>query len=396
MTAILPATFRTDATATRSRRDEPRDGSEGSPFASTLAAQDRRTAPAHEARTGGSGRTESSADRKPRTADAPGNHREPNRGAAGGRPEQTDSRPGAGTAAVRAAAGAEAALHGGTAAAAAASRAAGAAGGDLAAALAVEEAATATATAATKAAPVPAPPPGAPETAAAAAADAAVVDAAVDAGTTMDGGTSAAAARSESATPPAPSAGTGGQAPGQGGEGASAGGPDGGAPAQAVGGRAGAAPGSANDLANLAVRTANAAGDDLRIEDGSEASVPESVRRQVVARLAGELAGPGGKGSLRLQLTPPQLGKVDVSFERHGQELHLTFRVESAEAARALRDGAHELTAALLDKQAGWDRVKVDVEREEPEKHDDGRDDRRGRDGRRDRDERDGEEGARR
>ncbi|MBK7702036.1 MAG: flagellar hook-length control protein FliK [bacterium] len=123
--------------------------------------------------------------------------------------------------------------------------------------------------------------------------------------------------------------------------------------------------------------------------------MPASVRRQVVARLAGELPGLGGKGVLRLQLTPPQLGRVEVSFERVGQELQLTFRVETAEAARALREGAHELTAALLDKQAGWDRVKVDVEREEPEEHDDGRDDHRGRDGRRDRDERDGEEGAR-
>jgi len=392
VTSILPATFRADAPAARSRRDERRDGSEGSPFASTLAAQDRRTAPAHEARTDGNTRVGENATRNPQAAGAAGERRDATRDAEGGgksaaaRPEQTDSRPGAGTAAVRAAAGAAAAHQGAAAGAVAASRVSGAAGGDLAAPLAVEETATATAPAEAKAAPLPAPQPG--------AADPAVADATVETAPTT-GDRTTTAAQVEATTPPTTHAGNSGQGAGQGGEGAPAGQPAAATPAQAVGVRTGAAPGSAAGIANLAVRTANAAGGDIRIEDGSEASVPESVRRQVVARLAGELAGPGGKGALRLQLTPPQLGKVDVSFERHGQELHLTFRVESAEAAKALRDGAHELTAALLDKPAGWDRVKVDVEREEPGKHDDGRDDRRGRDGRRDRDERDGEEGAR-
>ncbi|MDO9172622.1 MAG: hypothetical protein Q7W29_12420, partial [bacterium] len=101
MTSILPATFRADAPAARSRRDERRDGSEGSPFASTLAAQDRRTAPAHEARSGGSSRAGESADRNPQASGARGERRDPTRAAAGGdkaaagRPEQTDSRPGA-------------------------------------------------------------------------------------------------------------------------------------------------------------------------------------------------------------------------------------------------------------------------------------------------------------
>lgn len=93
----------------------------------------------------------------------------------------------------------------------------------------------------------------------------------------------------------------------------------------------------------------------------------QQIRAQVVGQLAGRLGGLGGKGSLRLTLTPPELGRVDIRFTRDGDKLQLHFRVESAAAARALQDGSGHLQELLLNRNGHWQQIDVTVERKEDE-----------------------------
>ncbi len=96
------------------------------------------------------------------------------------------------------------------------------------------------------------------------------------------------------------------------------------------------------------------------------AQVPaEEIRAQVAAQLAGKLGGLGGKGQLKFELTPPELGRVEIRFTREGDHLHLQFRVESAAAARALMDGAGPLQELLLGRNDHWTRIDIDVEQDE-------------------------------
>ena len=106
----------------------------------------------------------------------------------------------------------------------------------------------------------------------------------------------------------------------------------------------------------------------------SEAAQPEAaaqlsqqVRTQIATQLAGKLGGLGGKGSLRLTLTPPELGRVEIRFTRNGTRLQLTFHVESAVAARALQDGAGHLQEMLLGGNSSWQQIDVTVEQDEDE-----------------------------
>ncbi len=96
----------------------------------------------------------------------------------------------------------------------------------------------------------------------------------------------------------------------------------------------------------------------------ASAQISQQVRAQVLSQMAGRLGGLGGKGSLRLSLTPPELGRVEVRFTRDAGRLSLTFRVESAVAARALQDGAGQLQELLLGQNSSWQQVEIAVERE--------------------------------
>ncbi|MBU0742407.1 flagellar hook-length control protein FliK [bacterium] len=118
------------------------------------------------------------------------------------------------------------------------------------------------------------------------------------------------------------------------------------------------------------------------------AQLAEQVRAQVVTQLAGKLGGLGGKGSLRLTLSPPELGRVEIRFTRVGARLQLTFQVESAAAARALQDGTGHLQELLLGSKSPWQQIEVVVVREDDEAEE--QDEKgRGRRSRRDDEERD-------
>jgi len=93
----------------------------------------------------------------------------------------------------------------------------------------------------------------------------------------------------------------------------------------------------------------------------------QQIRAQVVGQLTGRLGGLGGKGSLKLTLTPPELGRVEIRFTRTGDKLQLHFRVESASAARALQNGAGHLQELLLSRNGHWQQIDVTVERKENE-----------------------------
>ena len=128
--------------------------------------------------------------------------------------------------------------------------------------------------------------------------------------------------------------------------------------------------------------------------DGA-ADAEAAVRRQVSAQLADNAAAIADKGTLRLHLSPPELGKVEVTFVREGRELRVEFHAESETAARALKDGRSELNTALMHKGGDWDRVKISVTHEEDADHEEGGRDRDGKDGRHDRREGQDQEGAR-
>jgi len=99
----------------------------------------------------------------------------------------------------------------------------------------------------------------------------------------------------------------------------------------------------------------------------ADPELTRQVRSQVLGQLTGKLGSLGGKGSLRLMLSPPELGRLEIRFTREGNNLHLTFRVESAAAARALQDGAGQLQETLLGAKSTWQQVEISVEQEEDE-----------------------------
>jgi flagellar hook-length control protein FliK len=96
---------------------------------------------------------------------------------------------------------------------------------------------------------------------------------------------------------------------------------------------------------------------------GAAGSLPATVSRQVTIQLlkhAGDATAPGGR--LTLRLDPPQLGRVEVSFEPQGNRLVVTLTAQTPEAERALRSGAGELQHALAGAGGKWQDVQVKIE----------------------------------
>jgi flagellar hook-length control protein FliK len=107
------------------------------------------------------------------------------------------------------------------------------------------------------------------------------------------------------------------------------------------------------------------------------------VQRQVAVQLLRQEAALTESGRVTLRLDPPELGRVEVTLERRGEQLTVTFAAETATAERALRDGTHELAQILTVRGGRWQDVQVRVADRDDEAAPDGRD---GRDGRGERD----------
>lgn len=106
-------------------------------------------------------------------------------------------------------------------------------------------------------------------------------------------------------------------------------------------------------------------------QPGAAGSLPATVSRQVTIQLlkqSGDATAPGGR--LTLRLDPPQLGRVEVSFEQRGDRLLVTLTAQTPEAERALRNGAGELQQALAGAGGKWQNTQVKIElapgRDEP------------------------------
>lgn len=87
-----------------------------------------------------------------------------------------------------------------------------------------------------------------------------------------------------------------------------------------------------------------------------------SVKKQVFSKVLGSNLLLSGKGSFKLSLTPPQLGRVEALFQKDGTKLSITLKVESAAAAQALKDGSAELGNIILDKSQEWEDVEINIE----------------------------------
>lgn len=101
-----------------------------------------------------------------------------------------------------------------------------------------------------------------------------------------------------------------------------------------------------------------------------DAQQPAQIRAQVLQAISQAEGLSNGKGVIRLSLDPAHLGKVEVTIERRGGQLEVTFKVESAEAEQALRERAGELGQAILGKSSRWSDVNVTIEREGSDKED--------------------------
>lgn len=106
-------------------------------------------------------------------------------------------------------------------------------------------------------------------------------------------------------------------------------------------------------------------------QPGGDVALPATVSRQVTIQLlkqSGDATAPGGR--LTLRLDPPQLGRIEVSFEQRGDRLLVTLTAQTPEAERALRNGAGELQQALAGAGGKWQDAQVKIElapgRDEP------------------------------
>jgi len=102
------------------------------------------------------------------------------------------------------------------------------------------------------------------------------------------------------------------------------------------------------------------------------------VQRQVAAQMLRQEAALTESGRVTLRLDPPELGRVEVTLERRGEQLTVTFAAETATAERALRDGAHELAQILTARGGRWLDVQVRVADRDDEAAPDGRHERDG------------------
>jgi len=92
-----------------------------------------------------------------------------------------------------------------------------------------------------------------------------------------------------------------------------------------------------------------------------------SVKKQVFSKVFGSNLLLSGKGSFKLSLTPPQLGRVEALFQKDGTKLSITLKVESAAAAQALKEGSAELGDIILNKSQEWEDVEINIEIDEEE-----------------------------
>ena len=92
-----------------------------------------------------------------------------------------------------------------------------------------------------------------------------------------------------------------------------------------------------------------------------------SVKKQVFSKVIGSNLLLSGKGSFKLSLTPPQLGRVEALFQKDGTKLSITLKVESAAAAQALKEGSAELGDIILNKSQEWEDVEINIEIDEEE-----------------------------
>ncbi len=112
---------------------------------------------------------------------------------------------------------------------------------------------------------------------------------------------------------------------------------------------------------------AGVAGVDTGDASGEGSKSAASVRSQVAAGVAGSRAFAEGKGDLRLQLNPQDLGRLDVVFQREGDHLLVTITAETDAAAKALREGAGELGDILAARGGNWRSAQVVVANEKGE-----------------------------
>jgi len=92
-----------------------------------------------------------------------------------------------------------------------------------------------------------------------------------------------------------------------------------------------------------------------------------AVKKQVFSKVLGSNLLLSGKGTFKLSLTPPQLGRVEALFQKDGTKLSITLKVESAAAAQALKDGSAELGDIILSKSQEWEDVEINIEIDEEE-----------------------------
>ncbi len=98
---------------------------------------------------------------------------------------------------------------------------------------------------------------------------------------------------------------------------------------------------------------------------------PAQIRSQVLQAMQQMEGLSDGKGVIKLQLDPAHLGKIEVTIQRKGQQLEVTFKVESAAAEQALRERSSELGQAILGKGTSWNNVNVTIELESDEESED-------------------------
>ena len=89
---------------------------------------------------------------------------------------------------------------------------------------------------------------------------------------------------------------------------------------------------------------------------------PAQIRSQVLQAMQQIEGLSDGKGVIKLHLDPAHLGKIEITIQRKGQQLEVTFKVESAEAEQALRDRSSELGQSILGKGTSWNEVNVTIE----------------------------------
>jgi len=135
------------------------------------------------------------------------------------------------------------------------------------------------------------------------------------------------------------------------------------------------APAPAAEVSSAAQNTtARAPEPTLRFETAAKADAPAEPDApavntdRVATRAAGHLAGKGlggGAEPLKLSLTPPHLGRLEIQFSQQGETLVVRFQVEGVEAQEALRQAAADLTQMLTGREGGWREVQVEIARED-------------------------------